>query len=359
MAREINVLEAIVTEALLSALALRFDICTCRVCRGAMVSQALTQLSPVNADPSAITSALIQETKALHHRSVRHACREAIDSVAEKPPHIILEDKKEGFRLLSKKILKDRNLDLRHYYTELLKRRIALRLNSLKLSSYTEYMRFLDANPREYDRMFATLCINVSEFFRDPPVWVTMRCLLENLVNSKLKAEKKQITIWSAGCANGEEAFSLAILLREITRLNPCAPQPRIYATDIDKVCLQSCEKAEYPKTSLTNVDPRLMAAYFTRSGQNFRPQPEIRQLVAFSYLDLTASGLIPDTDLVVCRNVFIYFDHELQKKVLSKFCESLRPGGFLVMGKTELLPSESSCAYEEIDGNARIYRKK
>lgn len=338
-------LEELTAATLAASLRLRYDICTCEVCRAQMLKLALAQLP--------------QDARPADQRQVTCACIKAVETVGEKPPHELKEDKKENYLLLVKKILRDRNLDLRHYHTELLKRRLALRLNATKLDSYLTYMRHLDKDPQEYDRLFATLCINVSEFFRDPPVWVTLRYLVDAVIQKKLSSADRRLRIWSAGCANGEEAYSLAIVTREATRRIAHNLQIQIFATDIDKACLTACAKAEYPKTSIANVDKAFAERYFARDRDTVTVEEEIRRMVEFSYLDLTSSDLIRDTDLVVCRNVFIYFDHSLQKTILSKFCESLLPGGYVVLGKTEILPHESSCLYEEVDGNARIYRKR
>jgi len=324
-----------------------------------MLELALEELPRVGVPEGRITPELVQETRAAYQRQVTAACLRAIGTVGAKPPHPLKEDKKENFLLLVKKILKDRNLDLRHYHTELLKRRLALRLIATKLDSYLEYMRRLDKDPKEYDRLFATLCINVSEFFRDPPVWVTLRYLLETVIQKKLSSPDRRLRIWSAGCACGEEAYSLAIVAREATRRIAHNLEIKIFATDIDRECLKQCEIARYPKASIANVDQPLAERYFSRDRDTVTVEPEIRRMVEFSYLDLTSTDLIRETDLVLCRNVFIYFDHNLQKEILSKFCASLLPGGFAVLGKTELLPTASSCLYDEIDGNARIYRKK
>jgi len=340
-----NPLEELAATTLAASLKLRFDICTCEICRARMLTLTLAELPP--------------GTRPDDQRQVTYACARAVESVGEKPPHELKEDKKENYLLLVKKILRDRNLDLRHYHTELLKRRLALRLNATKLDSYLLYMRQLDKDPQEYDRLFATLCINVSEFFRDPPVWVTLRYLVDAVIQKKLASADRRLRIWSAGCANGEEAYSLAIVTREATRHIAHNLRIQIFATDIDKTCLTACAKAEYPKISIANVDASLAERYFSRGRDTVTVEEEIRRMVEFSYLDLTSSELIRDTDLIVCRNVFIYFDHSLQKSILTNFCESLLPGGFVVLGKTEILPGESSCLYEEVDGNARIYRKK
>jgi chemotaxis methyl-accepting protein methylase len=325
-----------------------------------MLRNAVSQLPTRNVPVEQVTPELLEEAKRESQSQVSRVCSIAIEAVSGNPPHALKEDRAHSFNLLIKKILKDRNLDLRHYHLELLKRRLALRVHSCQLNSYIEYMAYLDKNPREYDKLFATLCINVSEFFRDLPVWVTMRYLLETLMRSKLvPGQEGGLKIWSAGCANGEEPFSLAILCREVMRQHGLNVPVKIFATDIDKECLAFCEKAEYAPSSLKNLDKELIEKYFLPAGDNFRPRLEVRNLVRFSYLDLTSTNIVYNTDLVTCRNVFIYFKRELQIKIIEKFHEALLPRKFLVLGKTELLPQENNSLFDELDASARIYKKK
>lgn len=358
MEGKINLTEQVARDLLETSLRLRFDVCTCPQCREAMLKSMLAEL-PLTQIDTGLTPEQYKEIKLRCQREMTHACIRAIVKVDAKPPHPLVEDKKENFERLMKQILRDRNLDLRHYHTELLKRRIALRLHANKIESYLTYMRLLDKDPHEYDRLFATLCINVSEFFRDGPVWVTLRYLMDTVIQKKLQSPDRRLRIWSAGCANGEEPFSLAIVAREATRKIAHNLQVRIIATDIDKACLKFCEQAAYAKSSLANLDRLTVERYFKKQGELYVPEEELRSLVSFQYLDLTSSDFITDTDLILCRNVFIYFDSCLQKKILSGFCDSLLPQGFLLLGKTEILPVESECMFDEIDGNARIYRKK
>ena len=357
---ENNIIEELARETLESALRSRFDICTCAQCRELMLKNAVSQLPARNIPVEQINPQILEDAKRECQSQVSRVVSIVVEAISTNPPHLVKEDRKNSFNLLIKKILKDRSLDLRHYHLELLKRRLALRVHSCQLGSYIEYMAYLDKNPKEYDKLFATLCINVSEFFRDPPVWITMRYLLETLMRSKLAAgQEGSLKIWCAGCANGEEPFSLAILCREVIRQHGLNVPVKILATDIDKECLSFCEKAEYPASSLKNVSPELLEKYFLPAGDNFRPRLELKNLIHFSYLDLTSTNLIYNADLVTCRNVFIYFKHDLQKKIIERFHEALLPGKFLVLGKTEMLAPDAMTLFDELDASARIYKKK
>ncbi len=358
---EKGLLETLAADAVSSALNMRFDICTCPSCRLAITDQVLENM------PSALRQFDCLSRQEIAHddlikiqSALSRLVASAIHEISNHPTHRIIEDKAETLKNLIKKIRDERSLDLRHYHLDLLKRRLALRIRSNNLSSYASYMHFLTKNPTEYDRLFETLCINVSEFFRDPPVWITMRHLLETLVRKKIDSQETALTIWSAGCACGEEPYSIAVILKDILKHNLHNLRPKIHATDIDKACLNAAAQAQYEARSLANCDSGLLKKYFDPQGEErYQLKDTVKELVTVHYLDLTTPETIVNTDLVVCRNVFIYFDHDLQGRIIKKFCEALLPGGYLLLGKTEILPFTMSCLFEEIDASARIYRKK
>jgi chemotaxis methyl-accepting protein methylase len=216
----------------------------------------------------------------------------------------------------------------------------------------------LISSPEEYDKLFEVLCINVSEFFRDPEVWVKVRALFAQLVKEKTRSGEKTIKIWSAGCANGEEPYTIAIVLKDLLQADILNFSVEVIATDVDKKSLRIAEEGLYAKESLKNMDKKLLARYFDQEGAEFRIKEEVKDLVAFQYLDLTSQNLVPERDLVFCRNVFIYFDRSLQEQLLMKFFNALRPGGHLIMGKSETLIKEATHIFQEIDLDSRLFKK-
>jgi len=292
----------------------------------------------------------------------------AIAYVGEHPPHPQNEDRKKTFALLLQKILQDRGLDFRNYHRDLLKRRFAIRIKANNLLSYTEYMRLLDSSPREYDKLFETLCINVSEFFRDPPLWVTLQYLLESMLSDKRTRGDYKLVIWSAGCGKGEEAYSIAILLTEALKTHAKNFHARIIATDVDKSALAVAQKAQYSQESIRNVNDRMLSKYFVKVGNFAQPDMHqnveyrlietIREMVSFSHLDLITGDYPKGVDLLLCRNVFIYFKRQLQAQILKKFFEAMRPGGYLCLGQSESMLTEVRKLFEDTDSNARIYRR-
>ncbi len=311
-----NIVEDIVSDFLDRTIAQRFDICRCPMCRNDMLAYILSRVPAkyVTTEIGTIYT-LIEQTRIEHQAEIGRAVINAIEIIRKSPRHKLVEDTNESFKLLLEKIYGDRGLDLRHYHQELLKRRLSLRIRANNLNSYSEYLRLLIKKPEEYNELFDTLCINVSEFFRDAEVWITVRYLLENIVRQKIQSGDKNIKIWSAGCASGEEAYSIAITLQDILKENNQNIFARIHATDIDKTCLNNLSKAEYQKDQLKNVDAKYLNKYFARSGTgNYKLKPEITNMVENQYLDLTSEAMIPITDLVFCRNVFIYFSRSLQE---------------------------------------------
>ncbi len=165
--------------------------------------------------------------------------------------------------------------------------------------------------------------------------------------------------VWSAGCAGGEEPYSIAIELKEILKDDLPRFSLEIIGTDIDRKSLSAAETAEYPKESLKNADAKMLEKYFVACEGGYKLNEEIKDMVGFQYRDLISQDHIEETDVVLCRNVFIYFDRSLQEHLLMKFYKSLKPGGYLIMGKVETILGEAKEIFEEIDVNARIYRKK
>jgi chemotaxis protein methyltransferase CheR len=355
-----NIMEDVAMDLLTKSLAYRYDICTCQACRNEMLAHVLSCIPAkyVTTDEEAM-AVIIEQTRVEHQAELVRAVLEAISTVSQNPNHELKDDKNRIFQMLIDKIVLDRGVDFRHYHQELLKRRVGIRIRQNGLTSYSDYLQLLIKKPEEYDKLLEVLCINVSEFFRDPPVWERIKQMLELIIREKIRSNDKTLRIWSAGCANAEEPFSIAILIKEILGFdNPCS-HVEIHGTDVDKKCLSFVNDPEYPKESLKNIDKTLMARYFNAEGGMYRPKDEIRDIVQFRSLNLTSDDTVKQTDMVVCRNVFIYYDRDLQEQLLMKFYNSLKPRGYLVMGKVETIITEAKQIFEEVDAENRIYKKK
>jgi len=242
--------------------------------------------------------------------------------------------------------------DFRDYKKSSLKRRISLRLSAHNVSSYRDYNSILESDPEEYSRLVSTITVKVSEFFREPEVFD----LIRELVIPSFSPEEG-LRAWSCGCAHGEEAYSLGIVLANSIGIEKLR-NVRIFATDIDEKAVNTARKGLYREDSMQNVSDPVKKASFLKTDIGYELRQDIRHLVRFGTLDIINGFPISKVDLLFCRNMLIYFEKELQKRVLEKLDFSLKPGGLLVLGKSETLPSSFSSRYEEILDRSRVYRR-
>ena len=264
----------------------------------------------------------------------------------------------QGFTLLRNKIFKDRGLDLSQYREKCLKRRIGVRLRAIGANTYSEYMAVLKKNPSEYDRLFDTLTINVTDFFRDKSTYsIIEKEVIPELLSSKKKKGRKIIRAWSAGCACGAEPYSLAILFHRILGSRIGDFHISIYATDIDEKVLEKAERAEYEASTVSGVDGKILKQYFNRNLK-YSLKEEIKQMVKFKRHDLINGKAPTHFDIIMCRNVLIYFSRLLQVKLFSSFYEALNQGGCLVLGKTENLGGEPAGLFQPVSIREHIYKK-
>ncbi len=252
----------------------------------------------------------------------------------QQPP--VKEDQTdEELDQLLQKLFNERGFDFRDYKKVSLRRRIQKRLDELKISTYPEYERYLDEHQGEYVKLFETLLINVTEFFRDPDAW---KIIEENVLPDIIARKKKgdSIRVWSAGCASGEEPYSVGILLAEALGNAIHDYEIKIYATDIDENALAEARRGVYRPDKLKNVSPDRLKKYFSKEDDAYKIDRSIRQMVAFGRQDLTSDAPISHLDLLVCRNVLIYFNAQLQNKLLYRFNFALNQGGYVFFGKSE-----------------------
>jgi chemotaxis methyl-accepting protein methylase len=256
-------------------------------------------------------------------------------------------------------IRRERGLDLRLYKPSFLERRLAVRLRARGCSDYTAYGKLLFRDPEEYGPLLNTLTINLTRFFRDATTFqVIEEKYLPELL--KVRASSRRLRIWSAGCAAGEEPYSLAIMLCEIMGSALRRWQVEIIATDVDEDVLETARRGLYESFSFQGLAPRYetwIERYFS-PGQKRQLSDEIRPMVSFQHFDLVRDPPPANLDLLLCRNVLIYFDRELQDRLYRAFHEALRTEGFLVLGKTEILPLTWSQSFVPVDLREHIYRR-
>ena len=255
------------------------------------------------------------------------------------------------FELLKRQVFQREGLECKYYKSNYLKRRLAVRMRATGLTNYYDYCQLLKKDPEEYDRLLDRLTINVSQFLRDPSAFRT----LETKVFPEI-FKTRHIRVWSAGCANGEEPYTLAMLLKAFS---PAGRTFEIMATDIDTNCLARAEQGEYKAAALANLPSRYRDKYFQEQNGRWAVKADLRKYVTFSKGDLTGALPTGPFHLIVCRNVLIYFTRVLQEQLLITFHERLAPGGFLMLGKTEVLLAETRSRYDIIDVGERVYRRR
>lgn len=259
-----------------------------------------------------------------------------------------------------------RNIDLGGYREGTLSRRVAVRMAKVCRGDRAGYLRRLQASPGECDRLIQTITINVSSFFRDPSVYEALaRNVLPEIIERKRTGRSKEIRVWSAGCAAGEEPYSIAILLDQALKGQKSDWSCLIFATDLDNSVLERATAGVYDREQLKNTKLGVLDTYFTPNGYEYELRPFIRKMVQFSWGDVVspehaipAGSIFGSFDLVLCRNVLIYFSAAVQAGVFGQLDRSLAPGGYLVLGDSETLCRELDGKLQTLDRRNRIYRK-
>lgn len=262
-------------------------------------------------------------------------------------------------RLIAK-INETRGIDLSQYRIAYVERRLAARMRTLNVRTYRQYADLLESDPDEYAKLLDTLTINVTDFFRDGIMWESLRAnVLPSLIESKRAGRNRTIRLWSAGCATGEEAYSLAMMMLDHLGAEASRYLISVLATDLDPIALKKAEAGVYHVDRLKRIPPGYQVR-FTRSVNDtqFEIRPEVKRMVRFRRMSLFDPSPVRIIDLILCRNVFIYFDREQQARVLDNFWDSLSRGGYLVLGRSEKLSPDMSVRLESVDGKERIYRK-
>ncbi len=265
-------------------------------------------------------------------------------------------DELTAFNNIKALILKEKFLDVTQYKENYLKRRLAVRMRALNAHTYTDYLAVMEKNKNELNILLDKLTINVTQFFRDPEVFVE----LENVILPELLAGgKTDLRVWSAGCSSGEEPYSIAISIEETAeRLGLKNLRYEIYATDLDDEILRRALEGKYEGRTLDNIAESRKRKYFDFDGKKYSVTQRIRKNILFFKHNLMEPYKKDFFNLVFCRNVIIYFTRELQKTVLQHYYDSMKEGAVLYLGKTETMLMEHRNNFECINIKERIFRK-
>src|SRR5215213_6239637 len=226
-------------------------------------------------------------------------------------------------------------LDFSAYKRATIVRRLQRRMAAAGAATLPDYRRYMERHPEELQRLVASFLIKVTQFFRDPELFTYLRDrVLPGLVSEA--KERGELRIWSAGCATGEEAYTLAMLVSDLLGDNAEELPVRIFATDIASDAVEFARRGIYTKAALADLPSDFVERHFTPVDGAFEVRKQVRSLVVFGEHDLGNRAPFPRTDLILCRNVLIYFTPDLQRRALQLFAYSLRHGGYLALGKAE-----------------------
>ncbi|PKL38233.1 MAG: chemotaxis protein CheR [Candidatus Riflebacteria bacterium HGW-Riflebacteria-1] len=264
-------------------------------------------------------------------------------------------------------LMEKRGFDFSGYRAAMLERRISRRLAATRCKDFHRYLTFLQNNPAELDMLLDAITINVSSFFRDPLTFELLADrIIPSILESKFRLKDDSIRIWSAGCAMGEEPYSLAIIIHELLQKEKLRITPHIFATDIDAKALKEAEKAVYKTSSLENIKQRQITRYFTQASQAFQLLPEIINMVTFSQYDMLdqkrrvpPASIFGNFDLILCRNLLIYFNTDYQKTIFTKLHHALAQNGILILGQAEAPGPKHQHFFSRIIDFSPIYRKR
>jgi PAS domain S-box-containing protein len=246
--------------------------------------------------------------------------------------------------------------DFTNYKRNTLYRRIEKRIAELKLDSAVKYLKYIEKNHSEIEELFSNVLIGVTSFFRDPIVFKALEKKLSSLVDSK--ADNAPLRVWVPGCATGQEVYSVAMVIADILRKKKRTLPVQIFGTDIDESALITARKAVYPVKSLLQVPADKAKEYFIRYNGSAELSKSIRSMVLFSRHDLTHNPPFLKLDLIVCRNLLIYFNSKLQDYIFPVFFSALNPHGYLLLGKSEGI-SHFNDLFTTLHRDAKIYQRK
>src|SRR4051812_15779090 len=249
-----------------------------------------------------------------------------------------------------------RNFDFRNYKRPTLRRRIERRMADRLCKNVAQYAALLEREPAEFEALVGAMLIKVTGFFRDKEMWEE----LSGKVLPQLLAERRpgdDLRIWCAGCATGEEAFSVAIQLGEMMGPAFKNQEVKVLGTDADEKAVAYARHGVYTREQVESLPKEMLRNWFVEETGGWAVRKEIRRSVVFGVNNLVSDAPISRLDLLLCRNVFIYLDSNLQKLVLTRFHYALRRDGVLMLGKSELIPFAAKI-FEPMDLPRRIYRK-
>jgi two-component system CheB/CheR fusion protein len=257
------------------------------------------------------------------------------------------------FEALLEYLKRNRSFDFTGYKRSTLMRRVEKRMRVVEVDDYAAYTDYLEVHPDEFAHLFDTILINVTSFFRDPDAWDAVKAELA----TRFAENGAPVRVWSAGCASGEETYTLVMVLCELLGMEGFRERVKVYATDVDGAALGEARAAVYDEKALAGLPEGYAERYFEQVAGKFVFRNDLRRFVIFGRHDLVQDAPISHLDLLVCRNTLMYFNAEIQSRILARFHFGLGSAGLLFLGKAEMMRSHASL-FSPVDLKARLFAK-
>lgn len=245
-------------------------------------------------------------------------------------------------------VFKNFKINLSAYKSNQLHRRINSLMSRVGVNSFEEYTKILLKDEEQRQKFMDFITINVTEFFRNPDLFDE----LTKKIKTEILPNNKALKVWSAACSNGSEPYSLAMILDSLEPSGKC----KITATDLDNTILNRAKAGEYQESEIRNIKSEYIKKYFIKQNDKYIINSKIRSMVNFKKHDLILDDYDKGFDIIVCRNVVIYFNNDIKNNIYKKFHDSLKPGGLLFVGATESIYNYKEIGFEK--SSTFIYRK-
>jgi chemotaxis methyl-accepting protein methylase len=270
-------------------------------------------------------------------------------------------EEEQVYNMVRRHLLKTRGFDISGYSKSFLGRAVRKRVGRSQCKSALEYVALLRRDDDEVNELIGALSVNVTEFFRDTGAFEALtEHVIGPLVANKIDLGWSALRIWSAGCATGQETYTIAMCVAEELRKRRQGRDlvVRIHGTDLSKSALKTASAAVYADAQVNGIPKHLVSMYFSKTDSGYEVSNDLRRLVRFSHGNLLDRPSQKFFDLIVCRNVVIYFSRPMHDKLVDNFYSALRPGGYLMLGRTETLMGAPRSRFEVIDHENRIFRR-
>lgn len=262
---------------------------------------------------------------------------------------------KAGYRYLVNQINLKTGLDVSYYRDNFLKRRLLLKMGEKNIKSCMEYATLIKHDKEEMRELFEFITVNYTRFYRDREVFD----FFNMTILPEIARKKNTLRLLSAGCSTGEEPYTLAILLKEYCRKAGIPDKGSIHAVDVDRAVLDKAILGKYGEDSLSSLKKSFIRNYFDHENGVYTVSDELKRKIRFGIQDITKPLAQRHFDVIFCRNVFIYFNNEAKTQIIENFYNALNDEGYLIIGKTEVMPQETRHLYHSVRNKLKIFQKK